>query len=146
MSVKSLRTPAQKMSKSDPDPKSRINLTDTPHDIRTKIKKAMTDFNSAVTFDPENRKSVANLISIHSAVSGLSPDEICKQSQGLETAQYKMVVADAVIEKFEPIRCNMCRLCDDLPYLEKLLQKGAEQASNLAAGTLKEVKQLVGFT
>ncbi|XP_014676532.1 PREDICTED: tryptophan--tRNA ligase, mitochondrial-like [Priapulus caudatus] len=144
-SVRSLRNPAQKMSKSDPDPKSRINLTDTPDQIRGKVKKALTDFTSEVTFDPANRPALANLIAVHSAASGLSAAEICVRSRGLETAQYKMAVADALVARFEPIRGEMERLSRDAAYLRSVLDAGAERAAKVAEVTLREVKHLVGF-
>ncbi|PSN44065.1 Tryptophan--tRNA ligase [Blattella germanica] len=85
--LKSLREPSKKMSKSDQDPKSRIELTDTPEAILEKCKKAVTDFTSKVTYDPVNRPGVANLLTIHSLFTGQEPEEICAQSQGLDTGK-----------------------------------------------------------
>lgn len=56
--LRSLRTPDKKMSKSDPDPKSRICLTDTPDEITMKIKKAVTDFTSQVNFTANAHKII----------------------------------------------------------------------------------------
>jgi tryptophanyl-tRNA synthetase len=75
------------MSKSDQDPRSRIEITDTPADILEKCKKALTDFTSEVTFDPENRPGVANLITIHSLFTGLDPAKICEHNIGLDTGR-----------------------------------------------------------
>lgn len=85
--LKSLRDPSKKMSKSEQDPKSRIEITDTRDDILEKCKKALTDLISEVTFDPDNRPGVANLITIHSLFTGLDPAEICAQSTGLDTGR-----------------------------------------------------------
>ncbi|PNF20689.1 Tryptophan--tRNA ligase, mitochondrial [Cryptotermes secundus] len=85
--LKSLRDPSKKMSKSEQDPKSRIEITDTPDDILEKCKKALTDFTSEITFDPEKRPGVANLITIHSLFTGLDPAEICEQNIGLDTGR-----------------------------------------------------------
>lgn len=85
--IKSLRDPTKKMSKSDTDIKSRLDLTDTPDVLLNKIKKALTDFTSEVTYDPNNRPGVANLINIHSMLTGKTPEEICKEAEGLETAK-----------------------------------------------------------
>lgn len=85
--LKSLRDPSKKMSKSEQDPKSRIEITDTCDDILEKCKKAVTDFISEVTFDPENRPGVSNLITIHSLFTGLHPSEICEQSMNLDTGR-----------------------------------------------------------
>jgi tryptophanyl-tRNA synthetase len=85
--LKSLRDPSKKMSKSEQDPKSRIEITDTPDNILEKCKKAVTDFTSEVTFDPEKRPGVANLITIHSLLTGMDPAEICEQNIGLDTGR-----------------------------------------------------------
>ncbi|KAK9888837.1 hypothetical protein WA026_001062 [Henosepilachna vigintioctopunctata] len=85
--LKSLRDPAKKMSKSDPDPKSRISLLDKPEEVIIKIKKAVTDFTSEISYDPEHRPGVSNLLSIHSFMSSKSIDVICKEVQGLNTVR-----------------------------------------------------------
>ena len=102
--LKSLRDPTKKMSKSDPDPKSRINLSDTPEEIKLKFKKAVTDCNSAVSYDPEARPGISNLVVIHSSLTGKSVNLICSEASGLESGNYKMKMADEVIEALRPIR------------------------------------------
>lgn len=85
--IRSLRDPLKKQSKSDPNDKSRITLRDTPAAIRKKIKRAITDFTSEVTYDPENRPGVANLIGIHALTKNISTQEICEQAKGLDTGK-----------------------------------------------------------
>lgn len=85
--IKSLRDPSKKMSKSDPDPKSRIMLTDTPDQLLEKVKKSLTDFTSAVTHEPETRPGVTNLLTIHSIMSGLSIEQICNEAKGIDTGK-----------------------------------------------------------
>lgn len=143
--VRSLRDPTAKMSKSDPQKLATVNVTDSPEDIMLKFRKAVTDFTSEVTFDPDHRPGVSNLITIHSAVTGLGVEEVVRQSAGLDTGQYKAVVAEAVIEKLAPIRSEFERLKDDRSYLEKVLETGAEKAKELAAPVYQKVKRLVGF-
>lgn len=75
------------MSKSHTDPKSRLNMLDEPDVLLEKIKKAMTDFTSEVTYEPEKRPGVTNLINIHSLLTGKTPDEICKEVVELNTGQ-----------------------------------------------------------
>lgn len=62
-------------------------MRDTPDQIRKKIKKAITDFTSEVTYDPTNRSGVANLVGIHALVKNVSPQEICEQVKGLDTGK-----------------------------------------------------------
>ncbi|KAG5325148.1 SYWM protein, partial [Pseudoatta argentina] len=85
--IKSLRDPTKKMSKSHTDSKSRLNLLDEPDKLLEKVKKAVTDFTSEVTYDPEKRPGVANLINIHSLFTGQTTEEICKEAVGLNTGQ-----------------------------------------------------------
>lgn len=83
----SLRNPQLKMSKSSPDVKSRINLLDKSDVIISKIKKAVTDLTSEVTFEPEKRPGISNLLLIHSLLTGKSTHEICKEVENLNTGQ-----------------------------------------------------------
>ncbi|XP_048338755.1 tryptophan--tRNA ligase, mitochondrial isoform X2 [Sphaerodactylus townsendi] len=143
--VRSLRDPTSKMSKSDPQKLATVNVTDTPEEIQMKFRKAVTDFTSEVTYDPDRRPGVSNLVTIHAAVTGLDVEEVVRQSLGLDTACYKTVVAEAVTEKLAPIRSEFKKLREDGAYLEKVLQTGAEKARSLAAPVYQQVKKLVGF-
>ncbi|KAI7809110.1 tryptophan--tRNA ligase, mitochondrial [Triplophysa rosa] len=143
--VKSLRDPSSKMSKSDPQRLATVFLTDTPDDIVLKIRRAVTDFNSKVTYEPESRPGVSNLVAVHVAVSGQSVEEVVRLADGLDTGQYKNVVAEAVVQKLEPIRQEIQRLRADRGYLESLLAEGAEKARCLAAPVMMEVRKRVGF-
>ncbi|KAK7153959.1 hypothetical protein R3I94_007349 [Phoxinus phoxinus] len=143
--VKSLRDPSSKMSKSDPQKLSTVFLNDTPDDIALKIRRAVTDLISEVTYEPESRPGVSNLVSIHAAVSGQSVEEVIRLAKGMDTGQYKNVVAEAVVEKLQPIRLEIQRLRADRGHLESLLAKGAEKARGLAVPVMTEVRKLVGF-
>lgn len=85
--IKSLRDPTKKQSKSDPNAKSRLTLRDTPDEWRLKIKRALTDFISEVTYDPAARPGVANLISIHALTTSSTPEQIVERAKGLTTAE-----------------------------------------------------------
>lgn len=144
--IRSLRDPSKKMSKSDPDEKSRICLTDSPDTIVKNIKKAVTDFTSEVTYDLDNRPGVSNLISIHSFVTGKSIDEICREAENIDTGKYKLVVADAVVAYIQPIQERISQLLNDQGYLLGVLADGTEKASVIANTTLKEVHEKLGLT
>ncbi|XP_074665585.1 tryptophan--tRNA ligase, mitochondrial isoform X3 [Strix aluco] len=143
--IKSLRDPTVKMSKSDPQKLATVNIADSPDEIVLKFRKAVTDFTSEVTYDPASRPGVSNLVSIHAAVTGLSIKEVLHQSAGLDTAHYKMVVAESVIQKFAPIRNEIKKLQEDKSHLIKVLEDGAEKAKELAAPIYQEIRRLVGF-
>ncbi|KAM4609332.1 tryptophan--tRNA ligase, mitochondrial [Polymixia lowei] len=144
--VKSLRDPSAKMSKSDPQKMATVNLTDSPEDIFLKIRRAVTDFTSEVTFDPETRPGVSNLVTIHAAMAMVSVEEAVSQAKGLDTGAYKQLVAEAVIQRLMPIREEIERLRADRGHLERVLAQGTHRARELAAPVLREVRQRVGFT
>ncbi|KAB0362940.1 hypothetical protein FD754_007096 [Muntiacus muntjak] len=143
--VKSLRDPSAKMSKSDPDKLATVRITDSPEEIVQKFRKAMTDFTSEVTYEPASRGGVSNLVAIHAAVTGLPVEEVVRRSAGMDTARYKLVVADAVIEKFAPIKSEIEKLKMNKDHLEKVLQVGSAKAKELAYPVCQEVMKLVGF-
>ncbi|XP_012880113.1 PREDICTED: tryptophan--tRNA ligase, mitochondrial [Dipodomys ordii] len=143
--VKSLRDPSSKMSKSDPDKLATVRITDSPEEIVQKFRKAVTDFTSEVTYDPVGRAGVSNLVAIHAAVSGLPVEEVVSRSTGLDTAHYKLQVAEAVIEKFAPVKREIEKLKADPDYLQKVLTAGAAKAKELAYPVCQEVKKRLGM-
>ncbi|KAL7035413.1 hypothetical protein ACKWTF_008357 [Chironomus riparius] len=143
--IKSLRDATKKMSKSDPDPKSCVMIEDTPDQMIAKVKKALTDFISQVTFDPVNRPSIANLLTIHSLTSNKSIETICEEVKHLDTGQYKFVVADALVEHFNPIRLKVEDYLKNPDYLQSILEKGNDKAREVAEKTIDEVKAKVGL-
>ncbi|RXM33916.1 Tryptophan--tRNA ligase, mitochondrial [Acipenser ruthenus] len=87
----------------------------------------------------------SNMVAIYAAVSGVTVDEVVCQSEGLDTAQYKQVVADAVIQTFSPIREEVERLRADLGYLKEVLSHRAEKAKERAIPVYRNVQRLIGF-
>lgn len=80
------------MSKSSKDSKSRIDILDEPNILLEKIKKAVTDCTSEVTYEPEKRPGVSNLIAIHSMLTGKMHSQICLEAQGLDTGKYVLLL------------------------------------------------------
>lgn len=122
-----------------------ITITDSPDDIVLKIRRAVTDFTSEVTFDPETRPGVSNLVTIHAAMARIGVDEAVSRAGGLDTGAYKTLVAEAVIQRLTPIREEIERLRLDRAHLEGVLAQGTRRARELAAPVLGEVRQRVGF-
>lgn len=143
--LKSLRQPTKKMSKSDPNPKSCIFLDDSPETVLSKCQKAVTDSISAVSYDPENRPGVSNLITIHAAITGLSPADICERAQGQDTGQYKLIVAQALNDHLQPIRERKASLLHHPDHIQSVLDRGAALAREIAAPNLLEIKRVLGL-
>ena len=141
--VMSLGDPSSKMSKSDPD--GCVFLMDTPEVIQKKFKRAVTDSETQVRFDPEHKPGISNLLTIYCAAPGKSPEEAEEAFQGQGYGVFKPAVGDAVVELLRPIREEAGRLMADKAYLEGIYKEGAERASHLAAKTLRKVYKKVGF-
>ncbi len=142
--VMSLQEPDKKMSKSDLGDGS-VFLLDDPDTIRRKIKRAVTDSESEIRFDPENKPGVSNLLSMISALSGDSMDSICAELDGQGYGALKARAADAVIAALEPLQAEFRRLIGDKNYLFSVLNGSAEKAAYLAAKTLRKVQKKIGF-
>ena len=142
--IKSLRSPDKKMSKSELNLKSRIEITDSPEEIREKLKKAVTDMRSEVTFDPESRPGVSNLVLIYSIATGLTPEAVCDQNSGRNTGEFKLVLSDILSEYLRPIREKTLRLLSEESYLEEVLNSGRLRAQEIAEQTMAEVYDVIG--
>lgn len=134
------------MSKSDPYAMATISITDSPEDIALKVRRAVTDFTSEVTFDPEKRPGVSNLVTIHAAVARIGIDEAVSQARGLDTGAYKKLVSEAVIQRLTPIKEEIQRLRMDPAHLEGVLAIGTRRARELAVPVLREVRHRVGLS
>ncbi|MBR4211658.1 MAG: tryptophan--tRNA ligase [Oscillibacter sp.] len=141
--IMSLNNPASKMSKSDPE--GCVNLLDRPEDIRRKFKRAVTDSETSVRYDPEAKPGVSNLLSIYSAASGKSVADAEAEFSGQGYGAFKTAVGEAVVELFRPIREESERLLSDKAYLEAVYRQGAERARAVAIRTLRKVHRKVGF-
>ena len=141
--IMSLGNPDNKMSKSDPD--GCVYLLDKPEEIRRKFKRAVTDSETAVRFDKENKPGVSNLLTIYCAATGKTLEEAEAEFAGQGYGVFKPAVADAVIELLRPIREESERLMADKAYLESIYREGAQRAQYLANKTLSKVQRKVGF-
>ena len=142
--VMSLQEPTRKMSKSDPE-ETYIAILDKPEVIRRKMRRAVTDCDNSVRFDPENKPGVSNLMSILSALSGMTMDEITAEYDGKGYGKFKDAVADCVISALEPIQKRYEEISADKTYLQDVLMDGAERATALAQRTMFKVRRKIGY-
>ena len=145
--VMSLTNPTAKMSKSENEDTGRVLLMDDPAFIMKQFKRAITDSDTenCVRYDKENKPGVSNLMTIYSAVTGKSFDEIETEFAGCGYGKFKPAVGEAVIETLRPIREETQRLLKDKAYLESVYRDGAQKASYVAEKTLRKVYKKVGF-
>lgn len=143
--IMSLTTPQNKMSKSDLDPGGCIYLLQKPDDIMRSFKRAVTDSDTAVRYDPEGKPGISNLMQIYSAACGTSFEAIETEFSGKGYGEFKLRVGEAVVELLRPIREEAERLIADKAYLESVYREGAEKAAVAASKTLRKVYKKIGF-
>ncbi|MDQ1746752.1 MAG: tryptophanyl-tRNA synthetase [Frankiaceae bacterium] len=140
-----LQDPAAKMSKSSESQAGVIDLLDEPAAIAKKVKRAVTDTDSAVRFDPDAKPGVSNLLTIFSALTGRPVAELEAAYDGKGYGALKSDLADVVVEFTTPLRERTLGWLDDPGRLDDVLAAGAAQARKVAAETLAQVYDAVGF-
>lgn len=142
--VMSLQDPTSKMSKSDDNEWATIHMLDEPNVIVKKIKKAVTDSLAHVHYDKENQPGVSNLMSIHSAISHKTFEEIEKMYEGQGYGTFKKDVADLVVGELAPIQERYRELMGS-PELDRILDEGAEKAHERAHETYEKAIRAMGL-
>ena len=142
--IMSLQDPTRKMSKSDPED-TFISLLDLPDAIRRKVKRAVTDSEADIRFDPAGKPGVSNLLSIIAALTGQGVEEAAAELQGQGYGKLKDRVSECVIETLAPLQSEHRRLMADKAYLQGVLKENAEIANRMALRTLRKVQRKVGF-
>ena len=143
--ITDLQEPKAKMSKSASSPAGIIEMLDDPKVSAKKIRSAVTDSDSVVRFDTEEKPGVSNLLTIFSALTGRSIAELEAAYAGKGYGALKGDLADAVVEFVTPFRDRTLELLDDRTHLEAVLSDGAARAGAVAEATLRDVYARVGF-
>ncbi len=142
--IMSLQAPEKKMSKSDENVNGYISVVDDADTVVRKIRRAVTDSEGSVRRG-EGKAGIENLMSIYSAFSGKTFDEIEKEFDGKGYGVFKDAVSEVLNDALTPVRDNYNRYLADKEYLTKVYKDGAETASRIAYKTLKKVYRKVGF-
>jgi tryptophanyl-tRNA synthetase len=141
--VMSLTDPTVKMSKSDTDPKGTISILDSPDEIRSKIRSAVTDSEPTVRYDVANKPGISNLLHIMSGCTGRDVEDLVAAYGGGGYGVFKDAVAEAVAHELAPFRSRYKELDDR--EVARVLQKGALDARTRAEGYQAEVRTAVGL-
>ena len=142
--IMDLQSPDKKMSKSLP-PAGCVNLLDDPAITAKKIRSAVTDTGREVLYDPQEKPGVSNLLTIHSALSGRTFAELEEHFAGRGYGDLKKELAEVVADFVGPVRRRTQELLDDPAELERVLAAGAARAREVAARTVADVYDRVGF-
>lgn len=142
--IMSLQEPDKKMSKSALDPNAAISIIDDNDTIMRKIRRAVTDSDQEVRIG-DDKPGLTNLLTIFSAFSDIDIDTAVRSAQGMNYAQIKDMVGEALITKLEPIRTRYEELLKDKDYLASVARDGMEKASAIARKTLRKVYKKIGL-
>jgi len=138
-----LQEPTNKMSKSADSPRGTVMVFDPPDVIEKKVKRAVTDPQTNVRYDPEHKPGVSNLLTILAVSTGKSPEELADQYS--EYGPLKADTAAALIEFLRPVRERYLQLAEDPGGTTEVLKRGAEKAQQVAGATLAKAKEAIGL-
>ena len=142
--VMSLQDPTRKMSKSDPNPKGTVYLTDEPGVIMKKFRSAVTDSEMSVHYG-EGKDGINNLMTIYAAVTGKTMETIEQEFAGKGYGDFKTAVGEAVIAELEPVQQRFNQFMQDKSYLQACWTKGADLAQRVSQRTLDKAMKKIGF-
>lgn len=143
--ITDLQDPTSKMSKSSSTPAGIIDLLEEPARSVKKVRSAVTDTGREIVFDAEGKPGIANLLSIYSALSGRSIDDLVAAYDGKGYGDLKKDLGEVVREFVTPIQERTRGYLDDPAQLDKLLAHGAEKARVVAEATVRTVYDRIGF-
>ena len=140
-----LQDPTAKMSKSAASPAGLIDLLDDPKVVAKRIRSAVTDTEREIRYDLERKPGVSNLLTIHSALSGVAVDELVDRYDGKGYGDLKKDLADVVVDVLVPFQQRVHHLLETPGVLEDVLAEGAVKARAIARGTLARVYDRIGL-
>lgn len=143
--VMSLQDPSKKMSKSDENINGFVSMIDEPGTIVKKFKRAVTDSETDVRYDKENKPGVSNLMEIYGCATGKDMAAVETEFAGQGYGTFKAAVGEAVAEVLRPIQDEYNRLMADKAYLEEVMKKNDERAARIAGKTLAKARRKTGF-
>jgi tryptophanyl-tRNA synthetase len=143
--ITDLQDPSAKMSKSASSAAGIVDLLDDPKASAKKIRSAVTDSETDIRFDREQKPGVSNLLTIYAALTGRSVEELEQDYTGRGYGDLKKDLAEVVVDFVTPLRERTFELLDDQPRLDAILHAGAERAGRVAQRTLADVYDQVGF-
>ena len=143
--INDLQDPNSKMSKSAASMSGVIELLDSSDVILKKFKSSVTDAGKEIKYDEKSKPGISNLLTIHSAFSGKSINEVENEFSDKGYGDFKTAVADVVNSELAPIREKTATLMQDPAELMRILKIGGEKANHVASETLKKVYEAIGL-
>lgn len=141
--IMDLQDPTGKMGKSHDSPQGTVYLLDDPDQIVRKIKRAVTDTDAGVRYDPKAKPGVSNLLEILAAATGRTPEEAAKGYE--QYGPLKADTAEAVVELLAPLQARYAEIAAAPEELRRVLAAGAAKAAAIADATLARAKNAIGL-
>jgi len=142
--INSLTNPTAKMSKSDNNEKSRINLLDPENIIKKRIKSAVTDSLGTVKYDPAERPGISNLMTIYHVITDISFDAIEKKYEGMGYKEFKEDLGEIVYQELKPIQEKYYKLVNSTE-LNDILDNGRDRANQVAYKKVAKLNDRIGL-
>lgn len=142
--IMDLQEPTKKMSKSSPNPKGIIYLLDDEKTIRKKIMSAVTDSDSKVFYNPDQKPGVSNLLTIYASLKEISIEETEEHFKEYNYGSLKKEVADVVVEKLTKIQEKYHKLIKS-DELDQILEDGARITNEIAKAKYEQVRKKIGL-
>ena len=143
--ISDLLDPSKKMSKSSENAAGTVFMNDDRDAIIRKFRRAVTDSEGIVRYDPEAKPGISNLLSIYTAFTGRSIAQAEAEFAGKGYGDFKSAVAETVADCLAPVQAEQARLLSDKQYLNSVLEEGARRAYKVASATLAKVYRKIGF-
>ena len=140
-----LQNPTAKMSKSADSEAGLVQLLDDPKVVTKRIRSAVTDTGTQISYDPEAKPGVSNLLTIYSALTDESIEQLVARYEGKMYGHLKVDLAEVVVEALRPFRERSAEYLADPGALDALLADGAERAAALAEPMLERVYERIGL-
>ncbi len=143
--IRDLQNPSKKMSKSARESNGIIFILDTKENIYRKIRKAVTDSENQIYYQPEKKPGISNLIEIYSGFTNLSIKDIEKKYQGISYDAFKNDLADIIWGFLKEIQQKYQENIQNIKLLNEILDEGLEYSLNIAQKKTNEVKKILGL-
>lgn len=141
--LKDLRDPCSKMGKTGSDGAGVLFLLDDPDTVAAKVRRAVTDGEASLAFDPDGRPGVANLATLLGALTGRSPEEALAGLRG--AGALKSVVTEAVVAALDPVRRRYAELEADPAEVDRVLRAGRDAVAPRAVATTARAREAIGL-
>ncbi len=142
--IMSFDDPTQKMSKSNPNPLSKITLLDSPDQIKKAIMKATTDSEGIITYDLANKPGVSNLLTLYARFSNNSIDELVEKYHGSGYGTLKKDLVEVICTEVNGVQQKFHHIMNSGEVID-VLKQGQDRANDISSKVLDRVKQKIGL-